>query len=383
MKVIQRIIRGAVLVTALAVTTTGCGLLQSTRQTRPVQEDTAPGQHYVMLVGTFGSTPEEGEIQSFTINPSTLAMEHTGTVQAASPSFMALGGDRETVFVTNETPSESTISSYRLDPSSGELSLLSQAYTIGEGPTYVATSGKYVVTANYQGGSISLTEVDDDGILAPVDWHIRVGEKGTSHPHSVFFTSDGTQLFATDLGLDEVLHFGIREDTPPITLDKSQITLPEGSGPRHIILSKDDRFAYVVCELTPQVFVYRNDSGTLTEIQRISTHRSGIGGGHIALSRDGRFLYTSHRDNGADAIIAFAVDRTTGRLTYVSTTPTGRHPRHFVISPDDRYLAVALRDDNEIRFYKRDKQTGELKLMTETTIRTIKPMYLLWETFAD
>jgi 6-phosphogluconolactonase len=383
MKVIQRIIRGAILMTALTVAMTGCGLLQSSQQTRPDKEATVTGQHYVMLVGTFGHTPQEGEIQSFTINPSTLAMEHTGTVQASSPSFMALGADRETVFVTNETPSESTISSYRLYPSSGELTLLSQAYTIGEGPTYVATSGKYVVTANYQGGSISLTEVDGDGMLAPVDWHIRIGEKGKSHPHSVFFTSDGSQLFATDLGLDRVLHFGIREDTPPITLDASQVTLPEGSGPRHIILSKDDRFAYVVCELIPQIYVYRNDQGTLTEIQRISTHRTGTGGGHIALSHDGRFLYTTHRDNGADAIIAFAVDRTTGRLTYVSTTRTGRHPRHFAISSDDRYLAVALRDDDMIRFYKRNKQTGELKLMEESTIRTPKPMYLLWETFDD
>lgn len=380
---IRNIVRSTVGLTVVAMLATGCGLLQRQMgDTYPESDKPSADHHYVMVVGSLGSSPEAGELQSFTINPVTMAMEHTGTMQAASPSYMALGQDRETLFVTNETEKESTVSSYHMDPSSGELTMISKAYTVGEGPTYVSTNGKYVVTANYLGGSISLTEADGKGELAPVDWHIRVGDQGESHPHSVVFTSDGSQLFATDLGLDKILHFGIHEETPPITLDANQVTLPEGSGPRHIVLSENDKFAYVICEFTPQIFVYRNDDGVLTEVQRISTHRSGKSGGHIALSHDGRFLYTSHRDGGQDAIIAFRVDQRSGRLTYLSTTATGRHPRHFAISPDDRYLAVALRDDSLIRFYKRNRQTGELKLIQEA-IRVDRPVFLLWESYAN
>ena len=100
----------------------------------------------------------------------------------------------------------------------------------------------------------------------------------------------------------------------------------------------------------------------------------------IALSHDGRFLYSSHRDGGQDAIIAFRVDVQSGRLTYLSTTPTGRHPRHFAISHDDRYLAVAQRDDSLVSFYKRDRKSGELTLM-KNVIRTDRPVFLLWESF--
>lgn len=383
MDMIRNTLRSAVGLVAVAALATGCSLLQRHMGLSHFDsEEGASDQHYVMLIGSLGSIPTDGEIQSFTINPVTMAMEHTGTVQAASPSYMALGKDRETVFVTNETDKESTLSSYKLDPSSGELSMIGTAYTIGEGPTYVSTNGTHVVTANYLGGSISLTEADREGVLAPVDWHIRAGEKGVSHPHSVVFSKDGSQLFATDLGLDKILHFGIQDGTPPITLDANQVTLPEGSGPRHIVLGKEDKFAYVICEFTPQIFVYRNDDGRLTEVQRISTHRTGKSGGHIALSHDGRFLYTTHRDGGQDAIIAFRVDQRTGRLTYLSTTTTGRHPRHFAISPDDRYLAVALRDDALVRFYKRNRQTGELRLIREA-IRVDRPVFLLWESYAN
>ena len=381
MNTYAKILRPAIVASLAAFLTTGCGLLrQTTHEYGDEAAETTTDHHYVMLVGSLGSTPEEGEIQSFTLHPVTMAMEHTGTVSAASPSFMVLGKDRRTLFVTNETERESTLSSYKLDPSSGELSLLSKTYTIGEGPTYVTTNGSYVVSANYAGESISLTESDSKGVLAPVDWHIQIGDKGVSHPHSVYFTSDGSQLFATDLGLDKVLHFGIHTDTPPITLDANQITLPKGSGPRHIILSKNDKFAYVVCEFTPQIFVYRNDNGVLTEIQRISTHRTGKSGGHIALSHDGHFLYTSHRDGGQDAIISFRVDKQSGRLSYLSTTQTGHHPRHFAISPDDRYLAVAQRDDSLVSFYKRDRKSGELTPMKKA-IRTDRPVFILWESF--
>ena len=185
------------------------------------------------------------------------------------------------------------------------------------------------------------------------------------------------------LALCALLVTACSEDTPeeaPVTipLSASQITLPKGSGPRHIILSKNDKFAYVVCEFTPQIFVYRNDNGVLTEIQRISTHRTGKSGGHIALSHDGHFLYTSHRDGGQDAIIAFRVDKQSGRLTYLSTT--GRHPRHFAISPDDSYVAVAQRDDSLVSFYKRDRKSGELTPMKKA-IRTDRPVFILWESF--
>ena len=161
MNTFAKILRPVFAASLAAFLTTGCGLLrQATYGDETETEET--NHHYVMLIGSLGSTPEEGEIQSFTLHPVTMATEHTGTVSAASPSFMVLGKDRRTLFVTNETERESTLSSYKLDPSSGELSLISKTYTIGEGPTYVATNGSYVVSANYAGGSISLTESDRD-----------------------------------------------------------------------------------------------------------------------------------------------------------------------------------------------------------------------------
>ena len=104
MNTYAKILRPAIVASLAAFLTTGCGLLrQTTHEYGDEATETTTDLHYVMLVGSLGSTPEEGEIQSFTIHPVTMAMEHTGTVSAASPSFMVLGKDRRTLFVTNET----------------------------------------------------------------------------------------------------------------------------------------------------------------------------------------------------------------------------------------------------------------------------------------
>ena len=93
--------------------------------------------------------------------------------------------------------------------------------------------------------------------------------------------------------------------------------------------------------------------------QRICVNPAHPGGGsHLVLSPDGRFLYVSSRlKNDGIGIFAVGAD---GGLTEAGYCPTGKHPRHFCLSPDGGILAVACRDDDRVECYRRDSETGLL-----------------------
>ena len=137
-------------------------------------------------------------------------------------------------------------------------------------------------------------------------------------------------------------------------------TLPAGSGPRHITFSTDSRFFYVMSEMSGKVSVYGWNYGKVRPIQEIAADTAnGHGGADIHVSPDGKFLYASCRLKN-DGIAIFRIDRATGKLTRVGYQPTGKHPRHFNITPNGKFLLCASRDENRIQVFSIDKATGML-----------------------
>jgi len=72
---------------------------------------------------------------------------------------------------------------------------------------------------------------------------------------------------------------------------------------------------------------------------------------------DGDFRYASTRLKG-DGLVIYRVNDERGMLTRVGFQPTGSHPRHFLITPDDRWILVACKNENHIEIYKRNIKTG-------------------------
>jgi len=81
----------------------------------------------------------------------------------------------------------------------------------------------------------------------------------------------------------------------------------------------------------------------------------------IGMDRTGRFVYCSNR--GYDTIAVFRV-LGDGQLEQVSFVGTeGLTPRHFAISPDNRYLVGANQDSNNLAVFRRDIEEGGLSLV--------------------
>ena len=79
------------------------------------------------------------------------------------------------------------------------------------------------------------------------------------------------------------------------------------------------------------------------------------------MTPNGKFLYISERTS--NTLGAFSVDGVTGKLTYLSSTPTEAQPRGFAIDPSGKFVIVSGEKSATISVYSIDQTNGALKLL--------------------
>jgi 6-phosphogluconolactonase len=80
----------------------------------------------------------------------------------------------------------------------------------------------------------------------------------------------------------------------------------------------------------------------------------------LHLTPDGKFLYAAERTGSS--IGAFSVDATTGKLTFLSSTPVEKQPRGFRIHPNGKFMVVSGQQSSTISVYAIEANGG-LKLL--------------------
>jgi 6-phosphogluconolactonase len=80
------------------------------------------------------------------------------------PSVTAISPDRKTLYVASRT--QPSIANYRIDPATGDLSLLGTA-SQADAPTFLAPdrTGRYMLCAYYQGGYVAVYPIAADGTI--------------------------------------------------------------------------------------------------------------------------------------------------------------------------------------------------------------------------
>ena len=160
--------------------------------------------------------------------------------ETVQPSFLALGaaGARRMLYSVNEAPDASAaVSSFVLDPHTGELHEAGKVAAGTAGPCYVSVdaTGHAVFTANYSGGGVSSFRVQPDGTLVgpieQVNFHdARFGTDGPQkdrqegpHPHSATISPDNRFLVVNDLGHDTIVIFAIDADGARLTAGEPSV----------------------------------------------------------------------------------------------------------------------------------------------------------------
>ena len=318
-----------------------------------------------MLVGTYTDGSSIG-IYSYRFNQETGQATALDSLALRNPSFLTISHDGGLVYAVSETNDEkASLNTIRLNRHSGSMRLLESTPVLGADPCYVATNGKYVLTANYSGGSMSVFKLSQKGTKAELTTRFLGATGGPDqtrqdapHVHCSCFTPDGKYALATDFSADRILSYRLTKKGVVGNGVAAQVSAD--SGPRHLVFSNDGRHAYLMSELSGKVTVFAYHEGKLEKLQEIVSDSVGArGGADIHLSPDGKFLYSSNRLK-AEGIAIFAVDQQTGLLTYKGYQSTAAHPRQFNITPNGQFLLCCCRDSNVVQVFRRNNKTGML-----------------------
>ena len=341
-----------------------------------------------LLVGSYTQGTSQGIYRlQFDSDKGHITPEPLQVFKASNPSWLTLSADQQRLFVVNENGQGQTdvvgrASSVAIDPKSNELTLVNQVSTLGEEPTHSSLSHdeRYLFVANYgvhadPGGSLAVLPINAQGQLQPVTQmsshpasRVNPERQMSAHVHSVVSSPDGKFVYASDLGADKVFVYrydpAANPEHPLVAAEPAFIELPAGSGPRHLLFSKDGKHAYLTTEMSAQVFVFDYADGQLKQRQAVDLAH-GLpaekrAAGALHASPDGKFLYVSNRGK-ANEILVFAINPANGELTEIQRRSVdGDHPREFALSPNGKFLLIANQMSNAIVVLERDSKTGKL-----------------------
>lgn len=294
-----------------------------------------------------------------------------------NPSYLSITPNGKYLYACTETklPYEGSISAFKIDSNQGQIKFINMCPSGGANPVYIDIhhSNKYLVNANYTGGSVSLFEMQADGsvhsmnrVIAYEDSSIIQSRQESSHIHSANFSPNFDYVFLPDLGADKIRTLGFNFNSNEILTEQNNLDIKTnpGSGPRHFTFHPAGKFAYCLEELSGMVCVYSYSKGELKQIQSIKSYKKTqdtYGSADIHVSSDGLFLYASNRWSDENTIAIFSINKE-GKLNLKGHQKTGgEHPRNFTIDPSGNYILVANMISNNIVVYRRNKKSGLLK----------------------
>lgn len=331
-------------------------------------------------------------IHLFHVDRSTGAMTPAGVYEmGTSPSCLAFNAAKTHLYSANETErlgddEAGSVSAFAIDPQSGQLKLLNTVSSGGKGPAHLSLhpSGKFVLVANYFGGSVAVIPVLPDGSLgAATDVKKDAGTIGPkkatnappgsfafsghdqTHAHMIETDPSGRFVLSVDLGLDQILVWKLDEKKGVlIPNDPPFVSFPPGDGPRHFAFHPNKRWCYSIQEEGSNIVLldYDGEKGSLAPRQTISSLPPGYAGSNfcseIMVSADGRFVYAGNRLH--DSIAIFSIGEN-GVLTFVTEELTrGDYPRSFAFDPTGTFLYSCNQRADNITVFRVNKQTGGL-----------------------
>ncbi|HET7366420.1 MAG TPA: beta-propeller fold lactonase family protein [Burkholderiales bacterium] len=331
------------------------------------------------------SNAEEGDIGLYLMRPD--GSLQLGARYKAEKLVMPMAVSRDKRFLVAAVRSQPYAAyTYSIHRQSGALQLVSTG-PLAESFPYISfdRTSRWLFGASYGANLVSVNPVSADG---------RIGEPSQIIPtarnaHAIHPDRTNRFVFAPHLGSDQVFQFLFDEKTGKLTPNTPPLLqLKAGTGPRHLQFSRDNRFVYLLNEMVGTVTTLALDAktGRLSEVSSTSIlpadtklvpgtprlpagtpgaverdRSNDIWASDLHLTPDDHLLYAAERTSST--INVLRVDRNTGKLTYIGSTPTEKQPRGFQIGPRGRYMVVTGEKSDTISSYAIDAESGALKLI--------------------
>jgi len=346
--------------------------------------------------GTAMASPVRFYLGTYTNNPLSRGI-YTGTLEtstgrlgpielaatALSPSFVALAPGGKFLYACTAANGGS-IAAFRVRADGKLTPLNEEAADKGTCHVSVDATGRNVFAANYGAGSAACFQTRPDGSLSGRTALVPFSGSGPNpqrqtHPfiHSMYIAPGNHFVYACDLGTDNIRLFNFDSANGTLTAASAPAgRVPPGSGPRHLALSADGRFAYVNGEMGMNVtaFARNPETSRLTALQTLSTlppgeDTNGMTSAEIFCHPSGKWLYVSNRDVASrdrDSIAVYAIGAD-GKLTWQQDARVPvKVPRGFGIDPTGQWLIVGGQQDHKIAVLKIDGATGQLAVTDQS-----------------
>lgn len=293
---------------------------------------------------------KDGTIGAYRLGADALEPVRNSIVGAGCSTF-AVDSARDLVYCATKEP-EPAIATLHLDRDSGALTEVSRA-AVPDPLAYLTLSqdGALLLGASYHGGWGATWRVAD-GVVGE-----RGATVGHAHLHCVVTDAAGGFAYFVSLGEDLVAQYRLGADGALTPLEEPAAHVAPGSGARHLILSADERAAYLMTEFTGMAIRFdRNPfTGRLDVAESVPAYDTGRGlvestfgadpkAGHLVwgadlhVARGGRYLVCSERSESTLASVGLDGE---GRLAQVvSLADTEEQPRGFAVAPDGERLIV-------------------------------------------
>jgi len=266
----------------------------------------------------------------------------------------------------------------------------------------------YTATACYETGNLVIHTINVEKIDNTINniEPINIYHKGSSqhpsrqtqaHAHCAFFDIQSNKLLVCDLGLDQVRVYSVQKTIDHKTNIKTEnnigfdaveqqiISLPAGSGPRHICFDENYAYGFIINELTGSLTIIKHSAekneyeikGSFDETETKPVNiETDLGAAAIRVSADAKFIYSSMRSD--NTIRLFEFDPIAESLSYIASYPTGgRTPRDFTLDATGKWLLVAHQDSDTISIFNVNSYNGTLSF--HKTVNDIEsPVCLAW-----
>ncbi len=334
---------------------------------------------------------DDNKVSVFTMDENTGSLDLRSEIAApGGPSLLAISPDRGALYIGHREVPE--ITSHRIDHGTGGVTQ-NGSVTPDGAAAFLATdrTGKFLLSAYYQGGHVAVHPIGVDGSLggAPTAWlDTEVGAHAVQTdrsnrfafvPHIARQNDNVLEPPKNIPGPNRIYQFRFDEATGGLTANSPlQLEQDDMTGPRHYCFHPSLDVVYFSNEQGCSVSAYQiGPSGTLSAIQTVSTLPAGVTDrntcSQIQFSPSGDFLFVPNR--GHNSIASFTVD-SEGRLTPAGHAATEAVPSAFSLDPQGKFVFAAGSATGKLAAYSIDSQTGGLTPLQTYSVGA-RPMSVL------
>ncbi len=326
-------------------------------------------EKYVAYVSTYTQGDGHG-IRVYDIDMENGRFMEKDKVQITNSSYLTISHNGKYLYSITDFGVEA----YRI-MEDGNLKLINFASINGMRGCYLSTDyeDKYLFVAGYHDGKLTVLGLKEDGAIGAITdeiFHKGLGSLAERnfrpHINCARMTHDNKYLLVADQGMDHVNVYrfdSVYGKVKLVDIIRSEME----SAPRHVKISQDGRFVYILHELKCyiDVYLYEDHDGdpSFEKIQTIKLIELTKGSANCAsafsFSKDYNYLLSSIA--GDNSVIVFNVDKKTGLLTENFCLPiSGEYPKDADIFPNNEFIVSLNHESNEMTFFRTDFEQGTM-----------------------